>query len=87
MMIPTNFVLMTMASLWQITSALPSPSHEITRSLIKRHQVVFQDCGKDTDEKRIKAGKAWSDAASLADFTIGGTLDDHSKTNFQGANA
>lgn len=86
MLIPTNFILVTIASLWQITSALPSPSQETTRSLFKRHQVVFQDCGKDTDEKRKKAGKAWSDAASLAELTIDGTLDD-SKTSFQGANA
>ena len=83
----SRLVLVAFASLWtaQFCTAVPKPTLDLKRSLFKRDQVVFQDCGDDTDPKRIKAGKAWSEASNLAEFTIDGTLDDGTK--FQGTNA
>ncbi len=83
----TRFVLAFLALLWtaQIGDAVPRPPPYAVRSLLKRDNVVFQDCGGDGATNRIKAGKAWSEAANLASFTIDGTLD--SGTKFQGTNA
>lgn len=69
----------------QIVIAMPKPSDNGMRSLFKRNQVVFNDCGADNDPKRVKAAKAWNEAAQLAAFTIEGELDDGTK--FQGTNA
>ena len=79
--------LVSFASLWatQIVIALPKPSDNGMRSLFKRDQVVFRDCGTDDDPQRVKAAGAWTEAAKLAAFTIEGTLDD--ETEFQGTNA
>lgn len=60
----------------QTVTAIPHASNSLVRALVKRDQVVFEDCGGDNDDKRQKAGQAWSEAANLASFTIGGTLDD-----------
>ena len=83
----TRLVVVAFASLWtaQICTAVPKPTHNTMRSLFRRNQVVFQDCGGDEDPRRVKAARAWSEAANLADFTIEGTLDDGTK--FQGTNA
>ncbi len=87
MKISTRLILTAAALLWtaQTGSAVPKPSSDAIGSLFKRSNVQFQDCGGDNDPKRQKAGRAWSEAANLADFTIGGALDDG--TNFQGTNA
>lgn len=83
----TFLLAVAFASLWraQIGSAVPKPSNDTIRSLSKRNQVVFQDCGGDDDPKRVKAAGAWAEAANLAAFTISGTLD--SGTQFQGSKA
>lgn len=60
----------------QVATAVPYASNSLARALIKRDQVTFEDCGGDDDDKRKKAGQAWSEAANLASFTIDGTLDD-----------
>ena len=79
--------LVAFASLWagQIVIAVPKPSEDGMRSLFKRHQVVFEDCGADDDPKRVTADKAWKEAARHATFTIENSLDDG--TEFQGTNA
>ena len=65
--------------------AIPHPSNNLARALVKRDQVAFEDCGGIDDDKRKKAGEAWADAANLASFTFDGTLDD--ETGFQDTNA
>lgn len=82
-----RLILMAAALLWtaQISSAIPKPSPNAIGSLFKRANVEFQDCGGDNAENRINAGRAWSEAANLAEFTMDGTLDD--KTQFQRTNA
>ena len=83
----TRLVVVAFASLWtaQICTANPKPTHNTMRSLFRRNQVVFQDCGGDEDPKQVKAERAWKEAANLADSTFGNTLDDGTK--FQGTNA
>ena len=87
MTLSTFVVSVAFASLWaaHIISAVPQPSNYIVRSLFKRDQVVFQDCGGDDDPKQVKAVGALEDAVTLATFTIEGKLDDG--TEFQGTNA
>ncbi|SLM34209.1 Metallopeptidase, catalytic domain [Lasallia pustulata] len=82
-----RLILTAAALLWtaRTCSAIPRPSPNDIGSLFKRANVQFQDCGDENDAKRIKAGRAWSEAANLAEFTIDGSLDD--KTKFQGTNA
>ena len=69
----------------QIATAIPHASNDLARALVKRDQVTFEDCGGDNDDKRKKAGQAWSEAANLASFTIDGKLDDG--TGFKDTNA
>lgn len=69
----------------QTAIAIPHPSNNLARALVKRNQVIFEDCGGDNDDKQKKAGQAWSEAANLASFTIDGTLDDG--TGFKDTNA
>ena len=69
----------------QTATAIPHPSNHLARALLKRDQVVFEDCGGDNDDKRKKAGQAWSEAANLASFTIDGQLD--SGNGFKDTNA
>ena len=87
MTISTFLVSMAVTSLCaaQIGGAVPKPTNDSIRSLFKRDQVVFQDCGDPGDPKRIKASDAWDEAAELALFTIEGDLDDGTK--FRGTNA
>ena len=66
-------------------TAIPHASNNLPRTLAKRNQVTFEDCGGETDDKRRQAGQAWSEAANLAAFTIDGTLDDG--TSFKDTNA
>lgn len=78
-MTPTYRLLLGAASiLWaaQIASAAPHPSNSLSKALFKRDQVTFEDCGGEGDDKRKKAGQAWKEAANLASYTIGGTLED-----------
>lgn len=87
-MTPTYRLLLGAASLlWaaQTASAAPHPSNSLARALFKRDDVTFEDCGGDKDDKRKKAGQAWSEAANLASFTIAGKLDDG--TEFKDTNA
>ena len=87
-MAPTSRLLLGAATiLWaaQIVSAVPHPTANLVRALMKRDEVTFEDCGGDDDDKRKKAGQAWSEAANLASYTIGGTLDDG--TAFKDTNA
>lgn len=75
----TSSLLLGAASLLcaaQIATTIPHPSNGLARALLKRNQVVFEDCGDENDDQRKKAGQAWSEAANLASSTIGGTLDD-----------
>lgn len=60
----------------QSATAIPHPSNNLARALVKRNEVTFEDCGDDKDPKRQKASQAWFEAANLAEATIGGTLDD-----------
>ena len=69
----------------QTATAIPHASNNLVRALAKRDQVTFEDCGGDNDDKRTKAGQAWSEAATLASFTIDGKLDDG--TGFKDTNA
>lgn len=87
MTISSRLILTATALLWtaQTGSAVPRPSPNVIANLFKRADVQFQDCGGDDDPKRQTAGRAWSEAANLAEFTIDGTLDD--LTQFQGTNA
>lgn len=80
-MVYAGLISVAFASLWtaQISSAVPMPSLDITRSLSKRNGVVFQDCGDVNDPRLVKAQKALSEAADLAAFTATGTLDDGTK--------
>lgn len=69
----------------QTASAVPHGSNNLARALVKRNQVVFEDCGSEDDDKQKKAGQAWSEAANLASYTINGELDDG--TSFKDTNA
>ena len=69
----------------QTAIAVPQPSTKLVRALLKRDNVNFEDCGEHDDPRLKKAGQAWSDAATLAAFTIDGKLDDG--TIFEGTNA
>ena len=56
-MVYVDFIFVALVSLLtaQITSAVPMPSLDITRSLSKRNAVVFQDCGDVNDDRYEKA--------------------------------
>lgn len=69
----------------QTATAIPHPSNNLARALVKRHEVTFEDCGGDDGKKRKKAGQAWSEAANLASLTMIGKLDDG--TEFKDTNA
>lgn len=59
--------------------AAPNPSPLAFERLFKRDRVIFDDCGDRDDPKRIKAGRAYAEAATLASFTKLGTTDDGTK--------
>lgn len=69
----------------QTATAIPHASNNLARALVKRDQVVFEDCGGENDNRQKKAGQAWAEAANLASFTINGKLDDG--TGFKDTNA
>lgn len=82
LMLSLAFGTATLLSAVQLATAIPHPSTGLARALQKRDQVTFEDCDGDQQDK---AGRAWSDAASLASITIGGELDD--KTAFEDTKA
>lgn len=68
----------TLLCLAQNGNAAPRPGsldHD-PRSLVKRYEVVYEDCGGEEDDKQKKAARAWSEAANIAAGTIHGVLDD-----------
>ncbi|KAI4267640.1 MAG: hypothetical protein LQ337_008258 [Flavoplaca oasis] len=69
----------------QTATAIPHPSNNLARALVKRHEVTFEDCGGEDDKKQKKAAQAWKEAANLASTTIIGKLDD--ETEFKDTNA
>lgn len=87
MTLSSHFIMAATTLLWiaQTGSAIPNPSSRAIGGLFKRDMVIFDDCGDENDKRRIKAGRAYSEAAKLASYTILGTTDD--KTSFQGTNA
>lgn len=59
-----------------IAAPRPDGFDLVSRSLVKRHEVVFEDCGGEDDDKQIKAERAWYEATRLAAATIHGVLKD-----------
>lgn len=68
-MLPSIVGVTAIAALIQLAHSAPSKPASSIGHIFKRAVLRFEDCGDDKDPKRIKAGQAFEDAATLALFT------------------